>query len=78
MLAAQVGYGMSVAEEVVDNVQYNAPVTQFATEHASAQGSTANLTATNAVQQQHIAALQLQVTQSANNVGQVMYCPPPV
>ena len=41
-----------------------------------AKGSITNLTVTNVAQQQQTGALQLKMTQSANNVGQVMYCLP--
>merc|ERR1712194_637679 len=67
--------GMNAAEEETKDAQYNQSVAQFASGHAASQGSIANLTATNASQQQQIAALQAQL-QSANSVAQVMYSPP--
>ena len=67
---------MNAAEEAADDAQYNESVAQFATGYAATQGRIANLTGTNTTQHYHIASLQLQVTQSANNAGQVMYCPP--
>ena len=76
MLAAQMGYGMKAAEEVSDDAQYNVSVTQDATGHTAAQYSIANLSTTNAAQQQYIAFLKMQVSQSANSVRHVMYCLP--
>ena len=78
MAARQAGYGMKATEEqqATEDAQYNQAVAQFASGHAASQGSISNLTATNAAQQQQILALQAQLTQSANNVSQVMYQPP--
>ena len=75
MAAVQARYGMNTVEEAADDTQYNAVVTQFTSGHAAAQGIIVNLTATNATQHHQIAALHLQVTQSANTVGQVTHCP---
>ena len=72
MLACQAVYGMNATEEEVGDAQYNQSVAQFASGHAALQGSITNLTATNASQQQQIAALQSQL-QSANSVPQVIY-----
>ena len=58
-----------------EDAQYNQSVAQFASGHTVMQGSIANLTATNSLQQQQIVALQSQL-QSANSVAQVMYAPP--
>ena len=66
---------MNAAEEEAEDAQYNQLVVQFASGDATSQGSIANPTATNASQQQQIAALQSQL-QSANSVAQVMYAPP--
>jgi len=57
MAARQAGYGMNAAEEEAEDEQYNQSVAQFASGHAASQGSIANLTVTNASQQQQIAAL---------------------
>ena len=74
-LARQAGYGMKAAEDAAEDAQNNQLVAQFASGHTALQGSIANLTATNAPQQQQIVALQSQL-QSANSVAQVMYVPP--
>ena len=66
---------MKAAEEAAEDTQYNQSVAQFASGHAALQGSIANLTAMNTIQQQQITALQAQL-QSANSVAQVMYAPP--
>ena len=66
---------MNAAEKAAEDAQYNQPVAQFALGHAASQGSIANLTTTNATQEQKITALQSQL-QSANSVAQVMYAPP--
>ena len=75
MLARQAGYGMKAAEDAAYNIQYNQSVAPFAFGHAASQGSIANLTATNAAQQQQITALQAQL-QSTSSVAQVMYVSP--
>ena len=56
---------MNTAEEAAEDAQYN---------HATLQRSIANVTVTNAVQQQKITALQSQL-QSAISVAQVMCAP---
>ena len=66
---------MNAAEEEAEDAQYNQSGAQFASGHTASQGSIANLTATNASQQQQIASLQSQL-QNANSVAQVMYAPP--
>ena len=48
---------MNATEEAAEDAQYNQSVAQFASGHTTLQGSIANLTATNAAQQQQITAL---------------------
>ena len=61
ILARQEGYGMKAAEDTAEDAQYNQSVAQVASGHTASQGSIANLTTTNAVQQQQITLLQAQL-----------------
>ena len=67
---------MKAEEERANDGQYTASDAQFSTGHTTAQGSIAIMTMINATQQHQIAAVQKQMSQSANYVGQVIYCPP--
>ena len=75
MSSQQAGYGMKVKKEqqAADNTQYNQLVAQFTLGHTASQGSVANITVTNAAEQQKITTLQQQL---ANSAAQVMYMPP--
>ena len=63
----------AIKAEAADDAQYNQSVAQFASGHASAQGSISNLTETNAAQQQQIVTLQNQLMQRANSATAVTY-----
>ena len=65
----------AIEAEAADDAQYNQSVAQFASGHASAQGSISNLTETNAAQQQQIVTLQNQLMQRANSATAVTYRP---